>query len=63
MVEKAREMEQYFDGLRPSPEEAGVLREVLRAVRDIRYGHVQIIIQDAKVVQIDRTEKVRLNQS
>jgi hypothetical protein len=43
-----------------SPEEAGVLREVLSAIRHIRHGHVQIIIQDARVVQIDRTEKIRL---
>ncbi len=48
------------------PEPAGggedheVLRRILEAIRSIRYGQVQIIIQDSRVVQIDTTEKVRL---
>lgn len=36
------------------------LREILRAVRSMKYGQVTIIVQDSKVVQIDKTEKVRL---
>ena len=46
--------------LRPNREEASVLQEVLRALRRIRYGQVQLNIQDGRVVQIDQTEKVRL---
>jgi len=46
-----------------TPEELGVLEQVLHAVRSIRHGHVQVVIQDARVVQIDRTEKVRLERS
>jgi len=30
------------------------------AVKSIRYGVVQVIIQDGRVVQIDTTEKTRL---
>ena len=30
------------------------------AVKSVRYGVVQLIIQDGKVVQIDKTEKIRL---
>ena len=45
-----------------SPEELAVLEEVLKSVRQIRFGYVQITIQDGKVVQIDKTEKYRLNQ-
>jgi hypothetical protein len=36
------------------------LAEIEAAVRSIRFGVVQIIIQDGVVVQIDRTEKRRL---
>ncbi len=30
------------------------------AVKSIRYGVVQVIVQDGRVVQIDTTEKTRL---
>jgi hypothetical protein len=36
------------------------LAEIESAVRSIRFGTVQIVIQDGVVVQIDKTEKVRL---
>lgn len=36
------------------------LEKIQEAVESIRYGVVQLIIQDGKVVQIDRTEKIRL---
>jgi len=41
-------------------EDREVLRRILEAIRSVRYGQVQIIIQDSRVVQIDTTEKVRL---
>ncbi len=44
---------------RPSPAPIP-LADIEEAVRSIRYGVVQIIIQDGVVVQIDKTEKVRL---
>jgi hypothetical protein len=44
----------------PQPEEEQILRLILRAMREIRYGSVQIVIQDSKVVQIDKVEKLRL---
>lgn len=44
-----------------SAEEAEILGKVLQAVRQIKYGYVQITIQDGHVVQIDRTEKQRFN--
>lgn len=40
-------------------QEISVLREVCQAIRQIRHGQVQISIQDGRVVQLDRTEKVR----
>ena len=36
------------------------LDEIKAAIERIRFGSVQIIIQDGRVVQIDATEKKRL---
>lgn len=36
------------------------LTKVKEMVKDIRYGNVVLIIQDGKIIQIDKTEKVRL---
>lgn len=35
---------------------------ILEAVRAIRFGTVQITIHDSQVVQIERTEKVRIGK-
>lgn len=37
-----------------------VLKVLADALRGIRYGTVTVIIQDGRVVQIDRTERQRL---
>jgi hypothetical protein len=37
-----------------------VEREILEAVRGIKYGSVEVVIHDSRVVQVVRTEKVRL---
>ncbi len=42
--------------------ERELLLQILKALRSIRYGYVQIIVQDSKVVQIDKTEKVRFDK-
>ncbi|MBI5178039.1 MAG: YezD family protein [Nitrospinae bacterium] len=34
--------------------------QIVEAIKSIRHGYVQIIVQDGKVVQIDRTEKIRV---
>lgn len=71
MPDGPRRIHTHIDGQRrlpaegdagPTHAEATILREVLVAVRRIRHGQVQIHIQDRKVVQIDRTEKVRLQR-
>jgi hypothetical protein len=36
-------------------------QQILRALQDIRYGSVEIIIHDSKVVQIERREKIRID--
>ena len=35
------------------------LQPVLEALNGLRYGSVEIIVQDSKLVQIDRREKIR----
>jgi hypothetical protein len=36
-------------------------QQILQALQEIRYGSVEIIIHDSKVVQIERREKIRLD--
>jgi hypothetical protein len=33
--------------------------EVLRHLRAVRYGHITVQVHDARIVQIERTEKIR----
>ncbi len=37
-------------------------RQVREALRLIRFGTVTLVIQDGKVIQIDKNEKIRLNR-
>jgi hypothetical protein len=46
----------------PTAQEQAVLAEVLSAIRSVRYGYVQITLQDARVVQIDTLEKKRFDR-
>lgn len=39
------------------------LRRVIDALRGLRYGAVAITVHDGRVVQIERTEKLRLAPS
>jgi hypothetical protein len=32
----------------------------MQALRDLRYGSVEIVVHDSKIVQIERREKVRV---
>ena len=34
-------------------------QQLLAALTQIRYGSIQIVIHDGKIVQIERTEKIR----
>jgi hypothetical protein len=33
---------------------------IMQALRDLRYGSVEIVVHDSKIVQIERREKVRV---
>ena len=37
------------------------IKQILEAIRGVRHGTVTIFVQDGVVIQIDRTDKVRLN--
>lgn len=39
-----------------------VLRQLERALRGLQFGSVEMILHDGKVVQIERKEKVRIEQ-
>lgn len=39
---------------------AGVEREILDAVRGVRYGSVEVVVHDGRVVQIEIKKKVRV---
>lgn len=36
-------------------------QQILRALQEIRYGSVEIIIHDSRIVQIERKEKIRID--
>lgn len=47
-----------------SPEQPhDVVQSILEALHGLRYGSVEIIVHDGRVVQIERREKVRLELS
>ena len=52
MTEKENIKQQY---------EEKITAQILRELRSIHYGYVQITVQDSKVVQIDRVEKFRIS--
>jgi hypothetical protein len=51
----------------PAAEQAGTADDAINQIRDslrgLRFGSVNIIVQDGVIIQIDRTEKRRLRNS
>jgi hypothetical protein len=43
-------------------EDTEVVRRILRALAGLEYGSVEIIVQDSKVVQIERLQRARFAQ-
>lgn len=39
-----------------------LMLKILEAIKSIKYGYVQITIHDSEIVQIDKTEKIRLRR-
>jgi hypothetical protein len=40
-----------------------IIRTILTAVRSVAFGSVEIVIQDSRIVQIERKEKFRFDRS
>ncbi len=48
---------------RPGEEELRRIEdELVHSLAEIRYGSIEIVIQDSRVVQIERREKVRFDR-
>ena len=45
-----------------SPVEHEIVQAILAAIKSLRYGSIEIIVQDSKVVQIERREKIRFDK-
>lgn len=46
----------------PRPLTEDVLAQIARAIAGIHYGSVHITIQDSRVLQIEKAEKIRVQQ-
>jgi len=58
--------EEYMDKeltFKNKEEEGKITAQILKALKSIRYGYIQIVVQDAKVVQIEKVEKFRINHA
>ena len=53
MIEHSQEPDRSDDG-------AAALERIREALRGLRYGTVTAVVQDGVIVQVERTEKVRL---
>ena len=38
-----------------------IANKILLAIKDLRFGSVELVIHDSKVVQIERKEKIRID--
>lgn len=49
--------------MKPSPAmlSQGLLQQISDAIAGVRFGHVQIIIHNARIVQIEKVEKMRVD--
>ncbi len=46
----------------PTAQDDVALQAVLTAIAGLRFGSVEIVIQDGRIVQVNTTEKVRLER-
>ena len=42
--------------------QARAIREIVRAVRSVAFGSIEIVIQNSRIVQIERKEKLRFDR-
>jgi hypothetical protein len=53
--------EQLADARQTLPEE--VLGTLVRLIREVRFGSIEIVVHEGRVTQIERREKVRFSPS
>ncbi len=61
MADDKTGMQGRVEPLTLSLAEERVVRAVVLALRRLRHGSVQIVVQDCRVVQIDTLEKLRIS--
>ena len=49
-----------MEGRTKAAEDNFNLKKIADMIKDIRYGSLTIIVQDGKIIQIDKTEKLRI---
>jgi len=60
MATRSTHPEDLTEGPAPElPLPTALTRELLLALRSIRYGTIELVIHDGRVVQLERREKVR----
>ena len=42
-------------------EELSAERRIMNAIRSLRYGSVEVVIHDSRIVQVERREKIRFD--
>ncbi len=53
--------EKLTDARQPVPED--VLGTLLRLIREVRFGSIEIVVHEGRITQIERREKVRFSPS
>jgi hypothetical protein len=61
MTAQTSPMEPSPDPNTPAALPSGLLKELAEALRSIRYGAIELVIHDGRVVQLERREKVRFD--
>jgi hypothetical protein len=52
-----------YDGEILEKSQTRAIREVVRAIRSVAFGSVEIVIQNSRIVQVERKEKLRFDRS
>ena len=60
MAIRSAQSPDHTGGSEPTSLPPGLLHELILALRSIRYGAIELVIHDGRVVQLEKREKVRL---
>jgi hypothetical protein len=47
----------------PNPWNRELERLIREALQSIRFGTVSLVVQDGRVIQVDKSEKIRINRT